>query len=327
MRRLPRLLVLGVPLLITVAGCGGSGTVSPSALSTSVPSVGAAPSVAATPSVAASTPVTTPDTCAKDTLTTVTAGKLTIGTENPAFPPYYGPASPQPPDSPWKIGDPRTGEGFEAATAYAVAEKLGFAKDDVVWVAMPFTKAAEPGPKPFDYYLRQITNSPDLSQAVDLSNSYFEVRQAVVALKDNAIAKASSVADLTAFKLGGTNGANYYYIDVLIQLAQKAVKVDTLDAGVSALKAKHLDGLVVDLPTAYRVRDVLLTNAVIVGSLPSVDQQVDIVLPKPNAGVYGLPGNPLTVCVNRAIDALKSDGTLKQITDRWIPSEAVPELK
>jgi polar amino acid transport system substrate-binding protein len=327
MPRLQRLLALAVPLLVTVAACGGSATASSSPLSTSAASV-AAPSTVAAPSVAApSVAAPSPDACTKDALKTVNAGKLTIGTENPAFPPYYGPATAKPSDSTWEVGDPRTGEGFEAATAYAVAEKLGFTKDEVVWVAMPFTKAAGPGPKPFDYYLRQITNSPDLSQAVDLSTGYFEVRQAVVALKDNAIAKVSSVAGLTPFKLGGTNGANYYYIDVLIQLAHKAVKVDTLDAGVSALKAKRIDGLVVDLPSAYRVRDVLLTNAVILGALPSIDQEVDILLPKPNAGVYGLPGNPLTVCVNHAIDALKSDGTLKQITDKWIPSEAVPELK
>ncbi len=196
MPRLPRLLALAVPLLVGVAACGGSGTALPSALPTSAPSV------------AAATPVPTPD-CAKDALITLTAGKLTIGTDNPAIAPYYLAASPQPSGSPWEIGDPRTGEGLEAATAYAVAQKLGFTKDDVVWVAMPLQTATGPGAKPFDYYLAQVQYSPELSQAVDMSDGYFDVDQTVVALKDNAIANATSVAALKAFKLGAPLGSSY----------------------------------------------------------------------------------------------------------------------
>ena len=313
---MPRMLALAVPLIVAVAACAGSGTASPSALSTSVPSV------------AAATPVATPDACAKDALTTLTAGKLTIGTANPASRPYYQPASPKPSGSPWEIGDPRTGEGLEAATAYAVAQKLGFAKDDVVWVATPLNTATQTGAQPFDYYLAQVENSPDLSQAVDLSDGYFEINQAVLALKDNAIANASSVAALKAFRLGGqARTGGYEYIVGQIVPTQEAAKYDTLDAALSALQARHIDGLVVDMQTALQVRDVQLTNAVIVGSLPSVNEQFDIVLPKLHAAVAGVAGNPLTACVNRALAALKADGTLKQITDKWITSQGVPELK
>jgi polar amino acid transport system substrate-binding protein len=316
MPRLPRRLALAVPLLVAVAACAGSGTALPSPLSTSAPSV------------AAATPVATPDACAKDALITLTAGKLTIGTANPAFPPYYRAASPQPSDSPWKIGDPRTGEGLEAATAYAVAQKLGFTKDDVVWVATPLKTATEPGAKPFDYYLAQVPYSPDLSQAVDLSDGYFDVNQAVLALKDNAIANASSVAALKAFKLGGPVGTSYTSITDQIKPTQEAASYDTLDAGLSALQAKKIDGLVVDLPTAFHLRDVQLTNAVIVGSLPTVGvaEAFTIVISKPGATVAGVSGNPLTACVNRALAALKADGTLKQITDKWITSQGAPEL-
>ncbi len=318
MPRLPRLLALAVPLLVAVAACAGSGTASPSPLSTSAPSVTAA------------TPVATPDACAKDALTTLTAGKLTIGTDNPAFPPYYQPASPQPSDSPWEIGDPRTGEGLEAATAYAVAQKLGFTKDDVVWVATPFNTATQPGANSFDYYLAQVAYSPELSQAVDLSDGYFDINQAVVALKDNAIANASSVAALKAFKLGAPVGTtSYTYITDQIKPTQEAASYDTLDAGLSVLQAKQIDGLVVDLPTAFHMRDVKLTNAVIVGSLPTVGQveHFSILLSKPGATVAGAEGSPLTACVNRALAALKADGTLKQITDKWITSQGAPELK
>ena len=242
-------------------------------------------------------------------------------------------ASPQASDSPWKLGDPRTGEGLEAATAYAVAQRLGFVKDDVVWVSMPVKTATGPGAKPFDYYLAQVTYSPEGSQAVDLSDGYFDVNQAVVGLKDNAIANASSLAALKAFRLGGPAGRSYTYITDQISPTHEAASYDTLDAGVSALKARHIDGLVVDLPAAFHVRDVQVTNAVIVGSLPTSGQTYGqaepftIVLSKPGATIAGLAGSPLTACVNRALAALKTDGTLKQITDRWITSQGAPELK
>ncbi len=315
MPRLPRLLALAVPLLVGVAACGGSGTALPSALPTSAPSV------------AAATPVPTPD-CAKDALITLTAGKLTIGTDNPAIAPYYLAASPQPSGSPWEIGDPRTGEGLEAATAYAVAQKLGFTKDDVVWVAMPLQTATGPGAKPFDYYLAQVQYSPELSQAVDMSDGYFDVDQTVVALKDNAIANATSVAALKAFKLGAPLGSSYDTVTDLIKPTQEGASYETLDAGLAALEAKEIDGLVVGLRTAFHLRDIQLTNAVIVGTLPAADgeEPFTIVIPKPGATIAGVAGSPLTACVNRALAALKTDGTLKQITDKWITSQGVPEL-
>ncbi len=309
MPRLPRLLAIIVPLLVAVAACGGSGAASPTPLAT-----GAA-------SVAAATVASTPDACAKDSLKTLTAGKLTIGADNPAFPPYYQPASPQPSDSPWEIGDPRTGQGLEAAVAYAVAEKLGFTKDDVAWVATPFNTAIQPGTKPFDYYLTQVSFSPERAQAVDLSDGYFDLNQAVVALKDDAIANVKDVAGLKAFKLGAPVGTtSYTYITDQIKPTQDAASYDTLDAGLAALQAKQIDGLVVDLPTAFYMRDAQLTNGVIVGSLRTVGtvEHFSILLSK---------GSPLTTCVNRALAALKADGTLKQITDKWITSQGAPELK
>ncbi|HSL35124.1 MAG TPA: hypothetical protein VK871_15835, partial [Candidatus Limnocylindrales bacterium] len=122
---------------------------------------GASPSASTAPSASASAAASTPasaspsaDACAKDGLATLTAGKLTIGTDNPAYPPYF-----QIPDgtatAPWELGDPTNGEGFEGACAYALAEQLGFAKEDVAWVVVPFDNAIAPGPKSFDIVINQ----------------------------------------------------------------------------------------------------------------------------------------------------------------------------
>ena len=154
---------------------------------------GASPSASAAASrgrVAASAPPRRPprapsaDACAKDSLTTVTAGKLTIGTDNPAYPPYF-----QIPDGtatePWELGDPTNGEGFEGAFAYALADQLGFAKADVAWVVVPFDNSFAPGAKTFDIDINQVSFKPERAEAADLSDGYYTLNQSIVALKDN----------------------------------------------------------------------------------------------------------------------------------------------
>src|SRR3954463_10086063 len=137
--------------------------------------------------------------CDKGSLYLVDAGKLTIGTDNPAFPPWYGGGTPK--GSQWKINDPSTGKGFESAVAYAVAKQLGFAKSDVVWKYTPFNKSFAPGSKGFDFDINQISFTPARAKVVTFSDSYYDVNQAVVVVKGTKIAAVKSKAALKGFKL------------------------------------------------------------------------------------------------------------------------------
>jgi polar amino acid transport system substrate-binding protein len=249
-----------------------------------------------------------PSPCAKDQLQLVNSGKLTIGTDNPAYPPWFG-GSPQ---GQWKISDPESGKGFESAVAYAVAEKLGFSRDEVEWTVVPFNNSFKPGPKDFDFDINQISYTPKRAEVVDFSDSYYDVNQSVVALNDSKIADASSLADLKDAKLGAPVGTTSYdYITENIQPSQQPQVYDTLDAGVAALKAKQIDGLVVDLPTAFYITAVQVTNGKIVGQFPTVGTQEHF-------GMVLQKDSPLTACVNDALAALKSDGTLDQIQKTWL---------
>ena len=186
--------------------------------------------------------------CAKSDLKLVSAGVLTIGTDNPAFPPWFGGT----PHKPWQVSDPRSGEGYESAVAYAVAKEMGFSNAEVEWTVVPFNNSFKPGPKDFDFDINQISYAPKRAEAVDFSDSYYDVNQSVVALSDSKIANATSLADLKDAKLGAPVGTTSYdYITENIQPSQQPQVYDTLDAGVAALKAKQIDGLVVDLPTAF----------------------------------------------------------------------------
>ena len=246
--------------------------------------------------------------CAKSDLKTLTAGKLTIATGQPA---YY----------PWVIDDkPESGQGFEAAVAYAVAGKLGFTNDDVVWTRTTFDGAIAPGDKTFDFNLQQFSITDDRKKAVDFSSPYYTAPQAIVSFKGSKISQMTTIAELKNAKLGAAVGTTS--LDAIsAQIGGKAQVFNDNAAGVSALKNKQIDGLVVDLPTAFYLSAVEIPNGIIVGQLPSADggDQFGLLLAK---------GSPLTACVSQAVDAITADGSLAEITAKWLATDAgAPVLK
>jgi polar amino acid transport system substrate-binding protein len=247
-------------------------------------------------------------------LKTLTAGTLTIGTDNPAFPPWFGGEPPA--GSSWQVSDPTSQKGLEGATAYAISQKLGFAPEKVKWVAVPFNNAIQPGPKKFDILLNQVSYSAQRAQAVDLSDGYFDDSQSVITDGNNPIAAAKSVADLMKFRLGVQVGTtSLTYINELIKPAKAARVYNTNDAAIAALKAKQVDGIVVDLGTAFYATAAQLDNGKIVGTLPTVGAQPE------HFSVLLQKGSAVTSCVNQAIAVLKAEGTLDTIRMIWIESQ------
>ena len=259
---------------------------------------------------AAATTAEAPD-CAKDSLDLVADGTLTIGTDNPAFPPWFEGGSPE--GSDWEINDPATGEGFESAVAYAVAEELGFTEDEVEWVVVPFNNSFRPGDKDFDLDINQISVTDERDRAVDFSDSYYEVNQALVALQDTPITEASSVEELAEYQLGAQVGTtSLTYINDTIQPGAEPRVYDTSNDVVAALNGSQIDGIVVDLPTAFfLVGAEEVKNGTVVGQFPSTGGQEHF-------GMLFEEGNPLRDCVNEALATLTEDGTLEEIQQRWL---------
>jgi polar amino acid transport system substrate-binding protein len=246
--------------------------------------------------------------CEIGELATITEGKLTIATGEPA---YY----------PWVIDDkPESGEGFEGAVAYAVAKQLGFDAADVTWVRTTFDSAVTPGEKKFDFNLQQFSITDDRKKAVDFSSPYYTAPQAIVSFKGSKIEGKTSLAELKSAKLGAAVGTTS--LDAIEnQIGTKPQVFNDNAAGVSALKNKQIDGLVVDLPTAFYLSGVEVPNGLIVGQLPSNGEgdQFGLLLSK---------GSKLTSCVTGAVDAITADGTLAAITDKWLATDAgAPVLK
>jgi polar amino acid transport system substrate-binding protein len=250
---------------------------------------------------------------------TVTTGMLTIGTDNPAYGPWYGGGSPS--GSKWKVNDPSTGQGYESAVAYAVATALGFNSAHVRWTYVPFNRSFAPGRKSFDFDINQISYTPERARVVTFSDSYYDVNQAIVVLAGTKIASVSTVAGLRGFKLGAQLGTtSYAYIKAHIKPSTQPAVYQQNAAAVQALKNKQIDGLVVDLPTAFYVSAVQVPHAK-VRQFPSV----------PGGEHFGLvfaKDNGLVVCVNGALNALKANGTLARIRETWLAkATGAPVLK
>jgi polar amino acid transport system substrate-binding protein len=290
-----------------LAGCAQEESAAPAA--SAAPASSAAPAASAAASEAPSAEASAEpvlDECSKESLTLVTPGTLTIGTDSPAYPPYF------------VDDDPTNGQGFESAVAYAVAEGLGFAPAEVNWTVVPFNKSYAPGDKDFDFDINQISITPKRQKAVDFSNGYYTVNQAVVALNDSPIAGATSLAELQAAKLGAQVGTTSldFITDVVQPADQPFVYNDTNDAK-SALNNGQIDGIVVDLPTAYYITAVEIEDSKIVGQFPAVEGGEEF-------GLLFAKGNPLVQCVNTVLDELEASGELQAIQDEWLAGDAAP---
>lgn len=259
--------------------------------------------------------------------TFVNDGTLTVGTDNPAYPPYFEGGSPK--GSDWKINDPNTGKGFESAVAYEIANRMGLTPDQVTWIVVPFDQSYAPGPKSFDFDINQISYKAQRANAVDFSESYYDVNQALVAVKDSPIAGATTITDLKQYSLAAPLGTTSYdTITNVIQPSTEPGVFNTLDDTVAALNAGTVDGILVDLPTALYLADPYVQevkNGVVVGQFP---------LPAEGSTEYFGTVQPkdssLTPCINAALEEMKSDGTLKSLQQEWLSEKTnvgtVPEF-
>lgn len=265
------------------------------------------------------------DACATENLPLLTPGQLTIGTDNPAFQPWFGGTGTY---GPWKAkpnqgsGNPASGEGFESAVAYAIAEQLGFSAEEVTWVAISFNESFKPGSKDFDLDINEISYNEDRDGAVDFSDSYYDVAQALVAKKGSPIAGTSTFEELKPYLLGAQIGTTSYdYIVENIQpLDQPKVYDRSVDV-ITALNNGQIEGYLTDAPTAYvNVLISQVENGVVVGQFPAIGAQEYF-------GMVFEEGDPLRDCVNAAIEALRADGTLEQLESEWLEDVTFPEFQ
>lgn len=254
-------------------------------------------------------------TCTKTALQTRTPGTLTVGTDKPAY-------------APWFVDDePSNGKGFESAVAYAVAKQLGYEPADVTWSVVSFNQATAPGPKTFDVDINQVSITEARKKTLDFSSGYYDVAQAVVSTTKSKAAKVTTLAELKSLKLGAQVGTtSYTAANTTIAPTQKVAVYNSNDDAKAALANGQIDAIVVDLPTglflsAVGAKDGGIDDGKLVGQLPTsgTPEQFGMVLDK---------GSALTSCVSGAVDALRADGTLTRLEQQWLTDKAgAPSLR
>ena len=233
---------------------------------------------------------------------TIESGKLTIATGTPAF-------------EPWVVGDaPESGEGFEAAVAYAVAGELGYTNENIVWVRTGFDEAIQPGAKNFDFNLQQYSITDERKATVSFSDPYYSTNQAVVGFADSPVASATKLSELKELKFGAQSGTTSLdFINNVIQPTNEPFVYDDNAGAKAALEAKQIDAIVVDLPTAFYISAVEIEGSKVIGQFPLSDA-----VAADNFGLLFDKDNKLVDCVNTALGALKESGKLAEIEQTWL---------
>lgn len=226
------------------------------------------------------------------------AGVLTVATDTPAY-------------SPWFSGNnPSDGKGYESAVAYAVAKQLGFTAAQVHWTREPFNNSYAPGPKKFDFDINEISYSAQRATAVTFSSSYYNVDQALVALKNTPIVTHHTPADLKGYVFGDQVGTtSLAFINSAIQPTSRPKIFQTLNDAKQALQTHQIAALVADTPTAQFISSSEIKGSVLVGQFPSSGEHYGLVFSQ---------GNPLVTCVNKALATLTANGTLAGLAKKYL---------
>ncbi len=235
-------------------------------------------------------------------------GVLTVATDTPAY-------------SPWFSGNnPSNGKGYESAVAYAVARQLGFSNSQVHWTREPFNDSYAPGPKKFDFDINEISYSPQRATAVTFSGSYYDVDQALVALKNTPIVTKHSPADLKGYVFGDQVGTtSLAFINSAIQPTSRPKIFQTLNDAKQALQTHQIAALVADTPTAQYISSAQIKGSMLVGQFPSSGEHYGLVFSQ---------GNPLVTCVDKALATLRANGTLTKLQQKYLKIyTSVPALK
>jgi polar amino acid transport system substrate-binding protein len=235
-------------------------------------------------------------------------GQLTVATDKPAYPPWF------------ENNDPSNGKGFESAVAYAVAKQLGFKTSQVQWAYEPFDASYSPGPKKFDFDINEISYTAQRATAVSFSASYYDVNQALVAVKSSPIVTKHTPAELKTYVYGDQVGTtSLAFITSQIQPTSQPKVFQTLNDVKSALQTHQIAAFVTDTPTAQYITSSEIPGTQMVAQFPSTGEHYGL--------LFSL-GNPLVTCVNKAIGTLKANGTLQKLQKQYLQIYlTVPTIK
>ncbi len=214
--------------------------------------------------------------------------------------------------APFEYMDEKTGEpvGFDVDVINAVAEKMGltasYLPNQKFDTLVPIIKQGGKA----DVSIAAITITDERMESVDFSEPYLDSNQAIVVAKGSSEAEETlNDASKQVVCQGGTTGDEW--IGENLPDAVR-VPVDDVTAALTGVQTGLYQAMVVDLPVASYMLAQSFSDLQIVKGIPTGEQY----------GIAVSKDNPeLTQAVNKALEDMKSDGTMKEIETKWFGSE------
>lgn len=214
--------------------------------------------------------------------------------------------------APFEYMDEKTGEpvGFDVDVINAVAEKMGltasYLPNQKFDTLVPIIKQGGKA----DVSIAAITITDERMESVDFSEPYLDSNQAIVVAKGSSETEETlNNASKQVVCQGGTTGDEW--IGENLPDAVR-VPVDDVTAALTGVQTGLYQAMVVDLPVASYMLAQSFSDLQIVKEIPTGEQY----------GIAVSKDNPeLTQAVNKALEDMKSDGTMKEIETKWFGSE------
>ena len=214
--------------------------------------------------------------------------------------------------APFEYMDEKTGEpvGFDVDVINAVAEKMGltasYLPNQKFDTLVPIIKQGGKA----DVSIAAITITDERLESVDFSEPYLDSNQAIVVAKGSSETEETlNDASKQVVCQGGTTGVEW--IGENLPDAVR-VPVDDVTAALTGVQTGLYQAMVVDLPVASYMLAQSFSDLQIVKEIPTGEQY----------GIAVSKDNPeLTQAVNKALEDMKSDGTMKEIETKWFGSE------
>ncbi len=215
--------------------------------------------------------------------------------------------------TPLNFVDPATGEGigWEYDAFNEIAARLNFEVDWQLSSWDTMIEAVRNGQ--FDVGMDGITINEERKEQVDFSDAYMVSQQFMLVRADEErFGNAEEFAGDDNFLVGAQAGTTNFYVAVYDVLdgdeANPRIKLfETFGASVQALKSGDVDTVLMDNTSAQGY----------IGADPGAFKVVGDALGTEEFGFIFTPGSDLVEPINQAIAAMKADGTLDALNQKW----------
>jgi polar amino acid transport system substrate-binding protein len=230
---------------------------------------------------------------------TLHAGKLVVGFDVPAPAFWNGQLSGTTLKHP---------SGFEYGLALDVAKQLGISASNVTFLRAPFATILLAGKKPYDFAMEETTITAQRAKVIGFSSPYFDANQGVLLAK--GVPKPTSINDLKSLQTcaqAATTGLDWIQHKLRPSKAPRVYSASS-SAAFDAVQSGACQALILDVPI------IEAQNQKQPGAYGGVVGEIDT---NEGYGAVFAKDSPLIPAVSKAINTLKSNGTIAKLTNQW----------